>query len=283
MRAIVAGAVRRRVTVVMAVMAVVAFGFVGYSRLSVELFPDISYPSITVQTDFPDTAPQEVENLISRRIEEAVGVLSGLQSVHSVSRSGSSEVLLEFEWGSNMDDMSMEVREKIQRLHLPREAETPIVLRFDPSLDPILRLALSGPGDLGSLRYLAERRSKQALETRPGVAAAQVAGGLEEEIQIEVDQEGLAARGITLETVQAIVGVSNLNLPGGSLRSNERHYLVRTINEFENLDEIRNLVVAQRGGAAIRLSDVAKVTRGAKEREIITRIYGRESIEISIY
>tara|TARA_B100000929_G_scaffold286548_1_gene271872 strand:+ start:642 stop:3689 length:3048 start_codon:yes stop_codon:yes gene_type:complete len=267
----------------MAVLAVVAFGFVGYSRLSVELFPDISYPSITVQTDFPDTAPQEVENLISRRIEEAVGVLSGLQSVHSVSRSGSSEVLLEFEWGSNMDDMSMEVREKIQRLHLPREAETPIVLRFDPSLDPILRLALSGPGDLGSLRYLAERRIKQALETRPGVAAAQVAGGLEEEIQIEVDQEGLAARGITLETVQAIVGVSNLNLPGGSLRSNERHYLVRTINEFENLDEIRNLVVAQRGGAAIRLSDVAKVTRGAKEREIITRIDGRESIEISIY
>jgi len=280
---IVAGAVRRRVTVVMAVLAVVAFGFVGYSRLSVELFPDISYPSITVQTDFPDTAPQEVENLVSRRIEEAVGVLSGLQSVHSVSRSGSSEVLLEFEWGSNMDDMSMEVREKIQRLHLPREAETPIVLRFDPSLDPILRLALSGPGDLGSLRYLAERRIKQALETRPGVAAAQVAGGLEEEIQIEVDQEGLAARGITLETVQAIVGVSNLNLPGGSLRSNERHYLVRTINEFENLDEIRNLVVAQRGGAAIRLSDVAKVTRGAKEREIITRIDGRESIEISIY
>ncbi|MEC7776654.1 MAG: efflux RND transporter permease subunit [Planctomycetota bacterium] len=280
---IVAGAVRRRVTVVMAVLAVVAFGFVGYSRLSVELFPDISYPSITVQTDFPDTAPQEVENLVSRRIEEAVGVLSGLQSVHSVSRSGSSEVLLEFEWGSNMDDMSMEVREKIQRLHLPREAETPIVLRFDPSLDPILRLALSGPGDLGSLRYLAERRIKQALETRPGVAAAQVAGGLDEEIQIEVDQEGLAARGITLETVQAIVGVSNLNLPGGSLRSNERHYLVRTINEFENLDEIRNLVVAQRGGAAIRLSDVAKVTRGAKEREIITRIDGRESIEISIY
>ena len=283
MKALVAGAVRRRVTVVMAVMAVVAFGFVGYSRLSVELFPDISYPSITVQTDFPDTAPQEVENLITRRIEEAVGVLSGLQSVHSVSRAGSSEVLLEFEWGSDMDNMSMEVREKIQRLHLPREAETPIVLRFDPSLDPILRLALSGQGDLGSLRYLAERRIKQALETRPGVAAAQVAGGLEEEIQIEVDQEGLAARGITLETIQGIVGVSNLNLPGGSLRSNERHYLVRTINEFENLDEIRNLVVAQRGGAVIRLSDVAKVTRGAKEREIITRVDGRESVEISIY
>ena len=283
MRAIVAGAVRRRVTVVMAVLAVIAFGFVGYSRLSVELFPDISYPSITVQTDLPDSAPQEVENLISRRIEEAVGVLSGLKSVHSVSRAGSSEVLLEFEWGSDMDLMSMEVREKVDRLHLPREAESPIVLRFDPSLDPILRLALSGPGDLGSLRYLAERRIKQDLETLEGVAAAQVAGGLEDEIQIEVDQEGLAARGITLETVQEIVGVSNLNLPGGSLRSNERHYLVRTINEFDDLDEIRNLVVAQRAGAAIRLSDVAKVTRGSKEREIITRVDGKESIELSIY
>ena len=283
MRAIVAGAVRRRVTVVMAVLAVIAFGFVGYSRLSVELFPDISYPSITVQTDLPDSAPQEVENLISRRIEEAVGVLSGLKSVHSVSRAGTSEVLLEFEWGSDMDLMSMEVREKVDRLHLPREAESPIVLRFDPSLDPILRLALSGPGDLRALRYLAERRIKQDLETIEGVAAAQVAGGLEEEIQIEVDQEGLAARGITLETVQGIVGVSNLNLPGGSLRSNERHYLVRTINEFDDLDEIRNLVVAQKAGAVIRLSDVATVTRGSREREIITRVDGTESIEISIY
>ncbi|MEM7262716.1 MAG: efflux RND transporter permease subunit, partial [Planctomycetota bacterium] len=155
MRTLVELAVRRRVSVFMTSLAVIAFGVVGYSRLSLELFPEIAYPSISVQTDFPDTAPQEVENLVSRPVEEAVGVLRGLQTIHSVSRSGTSEVTLQFEWGTDMDLMSMEVREKLDRLILPDEAEDPIVLRFDPSLDPILRLALVGAGNLGELRNLA--------------------------------------------------------------------------------------------------------------------------------
>src|SRR5688572_17745757 len=186
MRGLVEVAVRRRVTVVMTALAVAAFGMVGYSRLSLELFPDIAYPSITVQTDLPDAAPQEVENLVTRPVEEAVGVLRGLQTIHSVSRQGTSEVTLEFDWGSDMDILSMEVREKLDRLILPEEAEQPIVMRFDPSLDPILRIAFAGDDDLRRLRHVAERRIKPDLETLKGVAAAQVRGGLEEEIQIEV-------------------------------------------------------------------------------------------------
>jgi HAE1 family hydrophobic/amphiphilic exporter-1 len=119
MRGFIAFAVRRRVTVVMMALAVTAFGFVGYQRLPLELFPDIAYPSITVQTNFPDTAPQEVENLVTRPVEEAVGVLRGLQTIHSVSRPGVSEVTLEFAWDSDMDMLSMEVREKLDRLILP--------------------------------------------------------------------------------------------------------------------------------------------------------------------
>ena len=148
MRSFVELAVRRRVSVMMTALAIIAFGLVAYNRLALELFPDISYPSITVQTDFPDTAPQEVESLITRPVEEAVGVLRGLQTIHSVSRAGISEVTLEFAWGSDMDLLSMEVREKIDRLILPVEASNPVVLRYDPSLDPIIRLALSGDGDL---------------------------------------------------------------------------------------------------------------------------------------
>ena len=144
MRGFIANAVRRRVTVVMTALAIAAFGIVGYKRLPLELFPDIAYPSLTVQTDFPDTAPQEVENLVTRPVEEAVGVLRGLKSIHSVSRPGVSEVTLEFDWDSDMDMLSMEVREKLDRLILPQESEHPIVLRFDPSLDPIMRVALSG-------------------------------------------------------------------------------------------------------------------------------------------
>ncbi len=105
-------AVRRRVSVVMAALAVIAFGVVGYNRLALELFPDITYPTITVQTEFPDTAPQEVENLVTRPVEEAVGVLRGLRTVHSVSRPGVSEVTLEFDWGADMDLLLLDVRER---------------------------------------------------------------------------------------------------------------------------------------------------------------------------
>jgi len=283
MRGLVALAVRRRVTVVMTALAVAAFGLVGYGRLPLELFPDISYPSLTVQTEFPDTAPQEVETLVTRPVEEAVGVLRGLQAVHSVSRPGVSEVTLEFDWRTDMDLMSMEVRDRLDRLILPDETEDPVVLRFDPSLDPILRLGLSGDGDLTALRRLADRQIKQDLETLHGVAAAQIKGGLEEEIQIEVDQERLAALGIPLDRLAQVVGVSNVNLPGGSLRGSESQYLIRTVNEFDTVAEIGEVILRQEAGGPVRLRDVAVVRRGAREREEISRVDGRESVEISIY
>jgi hydrophobic/amphiphilic exporter-1 (mainly G- bacteria), HAE1 family len=283
MRGLIALAVRRRVTVVMTALAVAAFGVVGYQRLPIELFPDISYPSITVQTDFPDTAPQEVENLVTRPVEEAVGVLRGLKSIHSVSRPAVSEVTLEFDWGTDMDMMSMEVREKLDRLILPDGADTPIVLRFDPSLDPIMRVALSGNGELNDMRSLAERKIKLDLETIKGVASAQVKGGLEDEIHVDINQEQLAALGIPLEQVRQVVGASNVNLPGGSLRGSDSHFLIRTLNEYNTVDEIGNVIVAERDGAAVRLRDVAQVRMGTKEREEITRVNGKECVEIAIF
>ena len=283
MRPFVELAVRRRVSVMMTALAVIAFGIVGYSRLSLELFPDITYPSITVQTDFPDTAPQEVENLVTRPVEEAVGVLRGLQTIHSVSRAGVSEVTLEFAWGADMDLLSMEVREKIDRLILPEDATDPLVLRYDPSLDPIVRLALTGNDDLTTLRRLADKQIKQDFETVKGIAAAGIKGGFEEEIHIDLDQDRLAALGIELEQVRQVVGVSNVNLPGGALRGRDSQFLIRTINEFQDIDEIGDLIIRQDGAATVRLRDVAEVTRGHKEREEITRVGGRESVEISLY
>jgi HAE1 family hydrophobic/amphiphilic exporter-1 len=283
MRGLIAVSVRRRVTVIMTALAVVAFGFVGYKRLLLELLPDIAYPSITVQTDFPDTAPQEVENLVTRPVEEAVGVLRGLQSIHSVSRPGVSEVTLEFAWDSDMDMLSMEVREKLDRLILPDEAEDPIVLRYDPSLDPIMRLALSGSGELNEMRRLADRKIKQEFETIRGVAAAQIKGGLEDEVQIEVDQNRLAALGIPIDRVRQVVGVSNVNLPGGALRSEQSQYLIRTMNEFDTVEEIGDLIIWQESDRAVRLKDVAVVRMGVKEREEITRVDGQECVELAMY
>ncbi|UCG50773.1 MAG: efflux RND transporter permease subunit [Candidatus Latescibacterota bacterium] len=283
MRPFVALAVRRRVSVIMFALAVAAFGFVGYQRLSLELFPDITYPSLTIQTDFPDTAPQEVEYLITRPVEEVVGVLRGLQTIHSVSRPGVSEVTLEFDWKSDMDMLSMEVREKIDRLVLPEEAEDPIVLRYDPSLDPIVRLALSGTGNLVEIRRLAEKKIKPDFETVLGVAAAQIKGGLEDEVQINVDQERLAALGIPLDRISQVVGVSNVNLPGGALRGADNQYLIRTVNEFDDVEEIGDLIVQQDEYGIVRLRDVATVQMGTKEREEITRVNSEECVEIALY
>jgi HAE1 family hydrophobic/amphiphilic exporter-1 len=283
MRGLVDLAVRRRVSVVMAALAVVAFGLVAYDRLSVELFPDIAYPSITVQTEFPDTAPQEVENLVTRPVEEAVGVLRGLQDIHSVSRPGVSEVTLEFAWGTDMDLTSLEIREKLDRLILPEEADDPVVLRFDPSFDPIVRLALSGDAGLTMLRRIADEQIKLDFETVLGVAAARVKGGLEEEIQVDVDQERLAVLGVALDDVRRVVGVGNVNLPGGALRGLDSQFLIRTVNEFDDTGEIADLIIRRDAAGPVRVGDVATVTWGHKEREEITRVNGRESVEISVY
>jgi HAE1 family hydrophobic/amphiphilic exporter-1 len=283
MRPFVALCVRRRVTVIMFALAVAMFGFVGYQRLALELFPDITYPSLTVQTDFPDTAPQEVEYLVTRPVEEAVGVLRGLQNIHSVSRPGVSEVTLEFDWGSDMDMLSMEVREKLDRLVLPEEAEDPIVLRFDPSLDPIVRLGLSGPATLVEIRRLAEKKIKPDFETILGVAAAQIKGGLEDEVQVNVDQERLAALGIPIDRIRQVVGVSNVNLPGGALRGEDSQFLIRTVAEFQSVEEIGALIIQQNESGIVRLRDVAVVQMGTKEREEISRLDGKECVELALF
>jgi len=282
MRSLITLAVRRRVTVLMTAIALAAFGIVGYQRLSLDLLPDISYPSLTVQTEFPDTAPAEVENLVTRPVEEAVGVLRGLRMIHSVSRPGISEVTLEFAWASDMDLLLLDVREKLDRLILPQEANDPIVLRYDPSLDPIMRLALISE-DLTRGRRLADLKLKPAFETIPGVASARIQGGLEEEIQIDVNQERLAALGIPLSRIEDLVGVSNINLPGGLLRGADTQYLIRTVNEYRHLEEIGNLLITSRSGDGIRLKDLARIQWGARDREEITRINGKESIEIDVF
>ncbi len=275
--------VRRRVTILMIAAAFLAFGAVSLSRLPVDLLPDIAYPSLTVRTEFPDTAPGEVENLVTRPVEEAVGVVRGLQEIHSVSRAGVSEVTLQFDWGADMDDLSLEVREKLDRVELPLEVETPIVLRYDPALDPVLRLALTGSDDLALLRRVAEKEVKERLETLDGIAAAMLKGGVEEEIRVDVDQGKLAALGLGPEDVGRVLAASNLNRPGGSIESTENEYLVRTMNEFDTVEEIAELTITPVNRIPVRLGDVATVRRAPRDRDEITRVDGKESVEIAIH
>ena len=220
-------AMSRPVTVFMFVVAVILFGFVSLDRLALNLLPDISYPSLTIQTDYPDAAPEEVESLITRPIEESVGVVPGLTRLSSVSRSGQSEVVLEFAWKTKMDLVVLDVREKLDVVNLPRDVQRPVILRFDPTYDPIMRLQLYGDLSLGRLRYTAEKELKKNVESTEGVAAIKVIGGLEEQIRIEIDEKRLAELQIPITQITQILAQENLNQASGSLYDLDANYLVR--------------------------------------------------------
>jgi HAE1 family hydrophobic/amphiphilic exporter-1 len=290
---IVSLATTRRVTIMMVTLAILIFGFVSVSRLKVNLLPELSYPTITIRTELNGAAPLEVENLISKPIEEAVGVIKGVRQVRSVSRSGQSDVTLEFAWGTDMDYAGVDIREKIDVLTLPLEAERPVLLRFDPSAEPVVRLGVVIKPDavsnisyeerLKSLRRYADDQLKKEFESLDGVAAVKVSGGLEDEVQILVDQERLAQLRLPIEQIVTRLRSENVNLSGGRLDEGNQQFLVRTINEFQTVEEIGNAIVAMRDGQAIYLRDVATVQQGWKERQAVTRIAGEESVELAVY
>jgi len=294
MRRLIEIATERRVTIVMFTIAIVLFGLVSLSRLKVNLLPDISYPTLTVRTELTGAAPIEIENLLTKPIEEAAGVIRNVRLVRSVSRTGQSDVTLEFSWGTDMDIAGVDVREKIDILDLPIEAQRPLLLRFDPSSEPIMRLGLLRKGEddteitaseasLKTLRRLAEEQIKNELEAEEGTAAVKVSGGLEDEVQIQVDQQKISQLGISIQQIAQRIRAENVNLSGGSLEEGNQRFLVRTINEFQSVDEFESAIIANVAGQPIYLGDVATVTEGYKEREAITRVNGTESVELAVY
>ena len=202
--------VRRPVATWMIAIAAAVFGYVSYERLPLNLMPDLSYPTITVRTEVNGYAPEEVESQISRRIEEALATTPGLVELESRSRAGMSDVVLEFAWGTDMNKSAQAVREQLQTTFFPDDATRPLILRFDPNLDPVMRIALGfsakdgGTGNLQNLRLAAEQQIKRRLEAMDGVASVRVRGGLEREIQVQVREDWLAARGVTLDQVTAL-------------------------------------------------------------------------------
>lgn len=295
MRRLIEIATERRVTIVMFTIAIVLFGMVSLSRLKVNLLPDISYPTVTVRTELTGAAPVDIENLLTKPIEESVGVIRNVRQVRSVSRSGQSDVTLEFLWGTDMDVAGVDVREKVDILDLPLEAGRPLLLRFDPSSEPIMRLSLlrkldagsegenSSEANLKTLRRLAEDRIKNDLEAEEGTAAVKVSGGLEDEVQIQVDQQKLSQLGISIQQIAERIRAENVNLSGGRLEEGSQRFLVRTINEFQTVEEFAGAIIANVAGRPVYLRDVATVTRGFKDREAITRVNGRESVELAVY
>ncbi len=247
---------RRRVTVAMVTLTFVLFGLIALGELKVNLLPDLSYPTLTVRTEYTGAAPAEIETLISEPVEEAVGVVKGLRKLKSVSRTGQSDVVLEFAWGTDMDQASLEVRDKMEIVQLPLEAEPPVLLRFNPSTEPIMRLVLSArnANEADSIRRLTELRRyadddlKKKLEPVDGVAAVKVGGGLEDEVQVEIDQQKLAQLNLPIDTVIQRLQQENVNISGGRLEEGTQRYLVRTVNQFASVEEMREMLVTTQSG-----------------------------------
>lgn len=279
--------VKRPVTVWMFMLAIMLFGMVGFSRLGIKLLPDLSYPSVTIRTVYDGAAPVEVEQLISKPIEEAVGVVKGLRKISSISRSGLSDVVLEFEWGLDMDLASLEVREKLDTIALPLDINKPLLLRFNPNLDPIMRLAFSVPdadaAQLKQMRTFADEELKRRLEALSGVAAVRLSGGLEQEVHILLNQQKLAQLNLNADDVKRRINEENINLSAGKVVQGDKEYLVRTLNQFNSLEELGKVIIYRDGQTLVHLDDVAIIEDAYKERSDITRIGNMESIELAIY
>ncbi|WP_348673766.1 efflux RND transporter permease subunit [uncultured Abyssibacter sp.] len=282
--------VRRPIAVLMITLGFVLFGAVSCSNLEVTLLPDLNYPTLTVRTDYVGAAPAEVETLLSKPVEEALGIVKNLREVRSVSRAGQSDVVLEFAWGTEMDFAVLDVRERLDALELPDEASRPLVLRFDPSEDPIVRLALSledettpTTEELKRLRRAAEDQVQRPLESVIGVAAVKISGGLEDEIQILLDIDKVAQLQMTPAQIAERLDAENVNLSGGRVEDGSAAYLVRTLNQFRSLEDIRRTILTTIDGRPIYVEDVATVVAGHKEREAIIRVGGREAVEVAIY
>lgn len=273
----------RPVAILMVVIGIVVFGIISYQQLPLNLMPDMTYPSLSVRTEYPGTAPEEIETTISRPIEQALGVVDNLVSISSISKADQSDVILDYTWDTDMDKATADLREKLDQVFLPEEVKRPLILRFDPSLDPIMRVGLYGHSGLTYMRYIAEEEIKRTLESVDGVAAIKVKGGLEEEIRVELDENKLTLLGLDIQTVRNRLTQENVNIAGGNLKEGQTEYLVRTLNEFKTIKEIEELVVGQFNGVNVKIKDIGNVYRTSKEREIITRIEGTESVEIEVY
>ena len=305
----------------MVTLGAVLLGCIAFTRLSQELYPRIDFPQITVITEYPNAAPEEIETLVTRPLEEAVSSVVGLKELRSVSQEGRSSVLISFDWGQDIDFAALAVREKIDLVkeRLPRESGDPIVLKFDPLARPILILSVTGEMRPAQLKAQTERILKDNLEKVEGVASVTISGGLDREVLVDVDQARLQASKLSILELVHSLEKSNVSYPAGGIKKGLYEYLIRTVGEFRSVRDVAYAVVGaesvqeirperrpefversatgprktidvlreelERGRERKRLvlvKDVAEVKDTVSEKTSISRYRGKDNISVSI-
>ncbi|MGF7058897.1 efflux RND transporter permease subunit [Brassicibacter mesophilus] len=276
--------VRRPVTILMVTLIVVLFGVVSLNRLPIDLLPKIEVPVAIVSTSYSGVGPQEIEKLITKPLEQAIATVGNIETISSTSSEGNSIVIAQFNYGTDMDFASLEMREKVDLVkgYLPDEASTPMVIKIDPNAMPIIQLSLTSNDDLASLQAIAEDKIKPRIERLDGVASVDISGGYENQVLVKVNQDRLDGYGLSISQLAQVIGAENLNLPGGQVNKGQQELAIRTLGEFQSLEEIKGLPIALPTGGVIRLSDIAEVNIEYKDISTISRTNGSNSINISI-
>lgn len=277
--------IKRPVFTTMLVMLLVVFGLGSYPSLGIDLNPDVDFPLVMVSVSFAGTSPEEMESLVTKPIEDAVSSLSGIKNLSSVTREGSSQITIEFEFGTDPKLAANEVREKVAvaRKRLPDQADEPVIQRFDMGAQAIVYYSLSSDTrSSGDIRKLATDIVKDELQRIDGVADVTISGGSEREIQVAVDSKKLAAYSISMAQILDAVNSQNLNAPGGRVSEKGTELTVRTIGKYKNVADIQNVIVANKDGLLIRLSDVATVADTWAEERMLARANGQPSVLIAV-
>lgn len=278
--------VNRPTTIAIIYALLAALGFYAASRLAIDLLPEVNPPILVVSTTYTGAGPEEVENSVSRPLEAFLSNISGVEKIVSTSNQGSSTVRLDFTWGTDMSEAANDVRDALERAKalLPDGASTPSIFKFDPSMFPILQLAVAGNRPQEELRELAENLIQPRLEQVEGVALVSVSGGREKAVLVEIPQNRLEAYGLNLSQVAAVLRGQNIQVSAGTLTQGDTNYLIQTAGQFVSLEEIRSTVVTAKGNppVGIRVRDLGNVSYGYKPAEGRVRVNGQDGVIISL-
>ena len=265
--------IKRPVFTVMVTIGLMTLGLLATQKLSVDLFPDISFPVVVVTSVYPGAGPEEVEQIVSKPVEEVVSSVNGVDEVRSYSRDSVSIVIAQFKLEADIKTAATDVRDKVSaiRSRLPKDLRDPVIQRMDPTSVPILTYAVASRRDLAEVRRLVEDVVKPRIEAVDGVAAVNVVGGREREVHVYVNRARLESLGLTLSQVAQQLGMESFDLPGGRVTTGTSELMVKTQGRFRSLEELAGLVVASLpNGAQVHLSEVARVEDGYKEQRTLT-------------
>ncbi|MDQ1353248.1 MAG: hypothetical protein QG657_3554, partial [Acidobacteriota bacterium] len=277
---------RNRVTVSMVVVVLIIFGFITYERLGLDMLPDMEAPYISVITTYSGVSSEDIEQNITRPLEQWVSTVTDVKEIKSVSQEGMSVLMVEFESGTNLDFAAQDIRDKIGMFEefLPEGAKKPLVVKFNFADMPIMMYGITGgKRDLKALKNYIDNEVATRLERIDGVASAIVFSPEEAEILVNVDKGKLEARGLSIRQVEGAIQASNINLPSGYLDENHKEYLIRTLGQFEAVDPIKDIVVgAGQRGEPIFLRDIAEVSETSREVRNRVRINGAKGVMMVI-